>query len=317
LTNDNRQSPRAADLAYLRFAAPDLDVMAVFLRDFGMQISRSETEAGAPLLYGHGTDGRPYCCIVQQGESCFLGMGFCMSSREDLVALTTFNGASPITEMRAPGGGSFVRFIDPQGYEVDGIHGWDLAQPTPPVQRDPINSGEQRRRTNTPVRLTEGASRVKRLGHCVVYVKDFSASEAWYKQRFGFLTSDQIYAGVKENVIGAFMRCDQGDRPVDHHSLFLLGVPASAPGLQHVAFEVDDWDDLMLGHDYLASQGYQHNWGVGKHILGSQVFDYWVDPYGHSFEHFTDGDLFDASVPAQEQSVEALMAVQWGPSPPR
>lgn len=114
MTNDNRQSLRAADLAFLRFAAPDLDVMAVFLRDFGMQISRSETEAGAPLLYGHGTDGRPYCCIVQQGESCFLGMGFCMSSREELVALTTFNGASPITEMRAPGGGVQYRVWRPE-----------------------------------------------------------------------------------------------------------------------------------------------------------------------------------------------------------
>ena len=30
----------------------------------------------------------------------------------------------------------------------------------------------------------------------------------------------------------------------------------------------------MLGHDVLRKAGYEHSWGVGKHILGSQVFDY-------------------------------------------
>ena len=31
--------------------------------------------------------------------------------------------------------------------------------------------------------------------------------------------------------------------------------------------------------------------GVGRHVLGAQVFDYWRDPWGHVLEHFTDGDL--------------------------
>lgn len=313
---ESNPKPRAADLAYLRFTAPDLEAMAKFLRDFGMQVSASCSESGVPVLYGRGTDGSPYCYVVTEGESRFLGMGFYMSSREALLALAGFEDASPIAELTTPGGGSYVRFIDPQGYEVDGIFGWDIAQATPPAQRGPINSGEQRKRTDTPVRLDAGPSHVKRIGHCVVFVKDFQASEAWYKQRFGFLTSDQIYAGSEQNVIGAFMRCDQGEKPVDHHTLFLLGVAAKAPGLQHVAFEVNDWDDLMVGHDYLASKGYAHHWGVGKHIMGSQVFDYWVDPCGNSLEHFTDGDLFSASVPAQQQPVEALIQVQWGPSPP-
>ena len=31
----------------------------------------------------------------------------------------------------------------------------------------------------------------------------------------------------------------------------------------------------------LAARGYPHAWGVGRHILGSQIFDYWRDPFGH------------------------------------
>ena len=33
---------------------------------------------------------------------------------------------------------------------------------------------------------------MKRLGHCVLNVKNFSESEAWYKSRFGLITSDEI-----------------------------------------------------------------------------------------------------------------------------
>ncbi|MFK8018802.1 MAG: VOC family protein, partial [Pseudomonadales bacterium] len=293
---ERRFKPRAADLAYLRFAAPDLDAMSSFLIDFGLQVSASISDSGVPVLYGRGTDGSPYCYVVEQGEPRFIGMGFCMGSEEDLLALAEFDGSTSLAELNTPGGGRYVRFIDPQGYEVDGLFGWNLAEATPPAQRSPLNFGEQRERKDIPVRLTAGPSRVKRIGHCVVFVKDFRGSEIWYKQRFGFLTSDEIFAGSKDKVIGAFMRCDQGEKPVDHHTVFLLGVADKAPGLQHAAFEVNDWDDLMLGHDHLVSKGYEHHWGIGKHIMGSQVFDYWVDPFGNSVEHFTDGDLFSASV---------------------
>jgi hypothetical protein len=38
---------------------------------------------------------------------------------------------------------------------------------------------------------------------------------------------------------------------------------------------VHDFDIEVLGHDYLRHQGYKNCWGVGRHILGSQIFDYW------------------------------------------
>ena len=50
----------------------------------------------------------------------------------------------------------------------------------------------------------------------------------------------------------------------------------------------------MCGHDWLKEKGRRHEWGVGRHILGSQIFDYWRDPWGHTLEHWTDGDLLDA-----------------------
>src|SRR3990167_5245150 len=106
------------------------------------------------------------------------------------------------------------------------------------------------------------------------------------------------------------MRCDRGDMPTDHHTLFLLQSP-NAPRFNHAAFEVADIDDLMRGHTHLAKSRRTPAWGVGRHILGSQVFDYWKDPWGHELEHWTDGDLFTAADGSHTATFHDLLNVQW------
>ena len=164
------------------------------------------------------------------------------------------------------------------------------------------------------MRLKPGPSTVLRLGHAVLEVSDFRKSEAWYKSRFGFITSDEIEMAPGA-AIGAFMRCDRGDMPTDHHTLFLLQSPRG-PGFNHAAFEVAHMDDLMCGHEYLKSDGRKAAWGVGRHILGSQIFDYWKDPWGHELEHWTDGDLFTAKDGSNKATMQDLLGVQWGPLHP-
>jgi hypothetical protein len=88
------------------------------------------------------------------------------------------------------------------------------------------------------------------------------------------------------------------------------------PGFNHAAYEVADLDDLMRGHQRLKEAGRHAEWGVGRHILGSQVFDYWRDPWGHTLEHWTDGDLFTAADGSNIATVQDLLGVQWGPPPP-
>ncbi len=69
----------------------------------------------------------------------------------------------------------------------------------------------------------------------------------------------------------------------------------------------------MIGHDLLHKGGYEHKWGVGKHLLGSQVFDYWKDPHGFTLEHFTDGDLMNESFGSHKAPVDQLLGMHWGP----
>jgi catechol 2,3-dioxygenase-like lactoylglutathione lyase family enzyme len=297
---------KVTDIAFVRFRAPDLDRMEQFLHDFGMVTAHRDGN----VLYSRGCDADPWIHVVETGEPGFAGVGFDAGNAEDLEAAAALPGASAIEELDGPGGGRRVRFSDPDGFPVEVVHGREPAEPLPAPHALPYNTGHERRRFNELQRVQRGPARVKRVGHCVVRVSNFRTSEEWYKSRFGFVTSDEVYLGNPENVVTAFMRCDRGDMPVDHHTFLCVGL--GEPSFDHAAFEVEDIDAVMLGHEHLKGADYEHHAGIGRHVLGSQVFDYWRDPWGHVLEHFTDGDLLDASVKPGRFEPAVVLGTQWG-----
>jgi catechol 2,3-dioxygenase-like lactoylglutathione lyase family enzyme len=297
------------DIAYVRFAAPDLDVMRGFLEDFGLTLVQATSER----LAMRGAAEAPFLHMTELGEARFVALGLRAVSLADLATLAQACGTR-VETLDAPGGGHVVRLTDPDGHLVEVVAG---QEPSPPLELPAApawNSARGRERVRQTKRLARDASHVVRLGHCVLNVSDFRASERWYKERFGFITSDEIEA-APGFAIGAFLRCDRGDRPTDHHTLFLVQHPKGA-GFNHAAFEVADLDDLMTGHERLKAHGRTPDWGVGRHILGSQVFDYWRDPWSHVLEHWTDGDLFVADDGSRTATLQDLMSVQWGPPAP-
>ena len=296
------------DIAFVRFQAPDLDGMESFLTAFGLQRSARHDET----LYMRGTDDEGFLHVTHLAdEPGFLGLAFEAGTEAELAELAGRKGFSAVDDLDGPGGGRVVRTVDPNGFQVEVVAGRASVGRLPSSAVPPRNDAVSQPRTGAPVRLAPGPSHVKRLGHCVLDVLDFRASEAWYKEQFGLVTSDEI-ALDESTALGAFLRCDQGERYVDHHTLFLVGVDRAT--FNHAAFEVTDFDDLMRGHSHLTAAGCTHQWGIGRHILGSQIYDYWLDPHGHMLEHWTDGDLFNNETPPQVASLETLLGSQWGPT---
>ena len=238
-----------------------------------LQVGRREIQN---LLSAQEPDVHLVCGPINFQDSVFRQRGVeaahaAQSPRKGSRLGDCFFGPLRFEPLDGPGGGQRVRLTDPDGNSVEVVHGRSPAAAAAPARALPYNTGSERRRLNQLQRVERGPARVKRLGHCVLRVSDFRKSEAWYKSRFGFLSSDEVYLGEPENVITAFMRCDRGDIPVDHHTFLCIGV--GEPGFDHAAFEVEDIDAVMLGNEHLREAGYDHHAGIGRHVLGSQVFD--------------------------------------------
>lgn len=302
---------KVSELAYCRLRVPDLDKGEQFLVDFGL--IPTVREEGRRFF--RATDPHPYCYVIEEGPQRFLGFAFHSKSREDLDSLAEQQGA-PVEVIDAPGGGVRVRLTEPNGYDVDVVHGIEPAEPIA-VQRQVLNSGAQPLlRKGELFRLKRGEpTPVKRLAHVVLGSPQVRATVDWFHDTLGTISSDEVVAGPEKKLIGSFIRVDNGEDYVDHHAVFVIANPTS--GLQHISFEVPDVDAVFHDHHHLRKLGrYEHMWGIGRHLLGSQIFDYWADPFGYSHEHWADSDRLNASAPTTTWDAREGMVTQWGDEPP-
>jgi catechol 2,3-dioxygenase-like lactoylglutathione lyase family enzyme len=302
---------KVTDIAYGRLRAPDLDVMEQFLSDFGMVKAARTPNA----LYMRGTDPMHHIHVTEKGDPKFIGIAYHAESEDDLKQLARAPGASGIETVDEPGGGKRVRLTEPNGYQIEVIAGMQQVAPIE-VRRQQLNTGDAPlNRRGELMRLPKGPSHVKRPAHGVMMTPKFDETVKWFREALGFVCSDDVYAGEQGNLIGSFNRCDRGNTYVDHHVFFCLRHERT--GLNHLSFEVPDIDDVAMGHDYLKSVGkYEHMWGIGRHVLGSQVYDYWASPYGHVHEHWADSDRLNLANGSNLVPVEDALVSQWGEAPP-
>lgn len=299
------------DIAYARMRSPDLDKQEEFLNDFGLvKVART-----ANALYYRGTDPFHHIHITEKGEPKFLGMAWHAKSEDDLKTLAKLPGASGVEHMDEPGGGMRVRLKEPNGYTIEVVYGMEQVLPIQ-ANRQHINSGaEPLNRAGQLMRIRKGPASCKRIAHGVFGTPKNIETVQWFRDTLGLICSDDVYAGSKENIIGSFNRCDNGDEFVDHHAFFCM--KAERAGLNHFSFEVQDIDDVFMGHEYLVSKKkYEHMWGIGRHLLGSQVYDYWADPYGRVHEHWADSDRLNIHNGSNLMSVQEGLTSQWGEGPP-
>ena len=298
---------KVTDLAYVRLQSPDLDQAEEFLTDFGMtRAARTPT-----ALYMRGTDPQHHIHVTHLGEPKFVGLAFFVKTEADLKRFAKAPGASGVERIDEPGGGKCVRINDPHGYQMEVV--WGMKQLKPLKTRENVlNWGDKKiRRAGELMRLQRGPSQVKRIAHAVIMTQQATEKIKWYREMFGLVLSDEVYAGSKDNVIFSFNRCDRGETYVDHHTLLCIEGPKV--GLNHVSFEVQNFDDVMLGHEHLkGADKYKHVWGIGRHVLGSQVFDYWQDPWNRAHEHWTDTDMLNIRYKSKCVPAEEGLASQWG-----
>lgn len=149
-----------------------------------------------------------------------------------------------------------------------------------------VNLNDSIKRVNEPMAL-ERQARPIRIGHIVYTVPTtgWQDASAFYLERLGFRLTDRSMN------LGDFMRVPgEGD----HHTLGLFHF-GERVGFGHVAFEVHDFDEIMLGGRFMKNRGWEPANSPGRRIVGSNLYWNFKSPCGGATEYFADIDHMDDS----------------------
>lgn len=294
-------------LHHVRFQVTDLDATERFATDFGLSLAARDGNT----IYMRGAGSDAYSYVAETGpQNSFGGIAFVVESAAELVRAVDDYGATPIRELKSPGGGLMTTLTDPEGLQWHLIANIESVEPKSLRPSLQVNTGAAKeRRGATQHKPAVGPPQLLKLGHVGIFVKDFGKASRWFQDVPGLLPSDVLYAGSRENCIGGFYRLNRGDEWVDHHTLAVFGMGRS--DCHHISFEVQDSEAQFLAHRWLLQRGWEPIWGVGRHPLGSHVFDVWRDPAGYRFETYSDTDLCNASQPPGLHSIEGAQMDLW------
>jgi catechol 2,3-dioxygenase-like lactoylglutathione lyase family enzyme len=143
-----------------------------------------------------------------------------------------------------------------------------------------------------------------RLGHVTVESPDPLGTQAWY-ERLGFRVTEGLGDRFR------WLRCNR-----IHHTVGIALGPRAAT--HHVAVEVPDRVALVDTCDRLSQLGEHVQYGPGRHMVGNNIFIYFLDRHGIRFEVFCElervSDL--ERPPLIHERVERSRSVNlWGPQP--
>lgn len=166
-------------------------------------------------------------------------------ARAEAAGAALFAPPAPLDE---PGGGTAAMLRSPQGFVLR------------------LVAGDQRRAADAPER-----DRPDRLTHVNLNCTDVDDAARFFEQGLGFRLADR-------SKLMAFERCNS-----DHHAVVLAEAPVN--GLNHVAFNMPEWESVMLAAGRVVDAGFPIAWGPGRHGPGNNVFAYFIDPFGIVIEY--------------------------------
>ena len=316
--------------SHVYFQHPNLERFREFAKDFGFVEVENHGSHGTIYFRGYGVDQYLYVVQPMAGGTTptFKGPAFVAASRAEFDKATALPGAQHAKLDNAPGGGEQVTFARDDDTYFHVVYGMkprtsatDDSSAVPSATHEkygPFNLPLVKPRKGSFQRFHAGPALVHKIGHLGYVHRNFDSELAWYTDNFNFVPSDILYAKEAPEIdVLTFFHLDLGKEYSDHHCLFLSRAPheVTKSYLHHTSYEVADFDTQLLGHEWLAARGWRNVWGVGRHVLGSQIFDYWQDPSGFKIEHYADGDVVNEGTEPRRDTLGPLSV--WGPELPK
>jgi catechol 2,3-dioxygenase len=169
-----------------------------------------------------------------------------------------------------PGRGDTFHFTDPDGHGLD-IY-FDSEKYTPSDEQVPALKNQAQRRPNHGVG-------VRRLDHVNFLARDVAANRDFVVGTLGALPTEQIQMD-DGSIAGAWMTfCNKG-----YDVVYVTDRTGSSGRLHHVAFAVDQREDILRGADLFLEAGIHIETGPHKHAIQQTFFLYVWEPGGNRIE---------------------------------
>jgi catechol 2,3-dioxygenase-like lactoylglutathione lyase family enzyme len=282
-------------------AIPKLEQGEHFYRSFGLEVTEEGNQLG---LRAPGTGNHRWGTLVEaQSKSLQHVTFYCFE--EDLPRFKSHLQRQKIPLVDSPRGfdsdGLWFRGHDDVLMEIrvgPKLSPGEMSRIAPPAYEPGV--------ANAPYRRLANKVRIDRLSHILLFTSSMDKAIDFYTRILGFRLSDR-----SSDVVG-FLHAVHGS---DHH-MFAFA-KSEQTGFHHASWIVPSIDDIGLGGMVMADNGYKKCWGTGRHVLGSNYFNYIQDPWGSWCEYACGMDYIPADTDwkAKDHPLEDGFYL-WGPDLP-
>ncbi|MBF4767776.1 catechol 2,3-dioxygenase [Nocardioides agariphilus] len=261
-------------LSHVEVRCPDLELSTAYYTEvMGLIETAVEDEA----VYLKGWDEQQHHSLILRYAPTYgvERVGFKVQHAEDLDELTSAIEGYGIATKRfaagelGPGSGETVRFVAPSGHTIELVHGMEQIGNALPLHNPP------------PEPQGLSGMHPPRIDHVFLMCEDVDEITRFYTEVLGFRLTEQIVADDGHQLATFLERTHTA-----HDIAFIVGPDAA---FHHVAYWVDDWNDLRRSADIAAYHGVRIDAGPTRHGATRGWGLYFFDPAGNRNEVYTGG----------------------------
>ncbi len=286
--------PQIAQIGTINLGTKDIEKSLWFFRDL-LGMEEVQRDGNVAYLRCYQELGHHSLVLTQQTEAIVNAYSLRAKRPEDVELFYHELQAQEIETIELPSGheagrGSAVRFLLPGGGHPFEIY-YDIEKPLADESlRSRLPSNSSRRR----------GLGVRRIDHFNVQTSPSTINQAeqWVRDTLGFKRREFAYLPDTSTVMASWMSVT----PQVHDLAIVANAQEKSAQLHHVAFNLENFSDLLTAADILRDLDVSYGVGPGKHGIGQAMYLYVHDPGSdHRIELYAGGYLsFDPDWEALE-----------------
>lgn len=285
---------------HFALSMPNLPTSAEFLRTFGLRVQETPDQLHVRTDF----DDHVWAVIVhgQRKQLAYVSVACYAEDFRTLVGQIAAAGGA-VAQPHPAGERDGHWFRDPHGMLMHLKVG---AKTSPDHKSSMPDLNVAANERGAPLRSLSAKVAPTRMSHLALFTPNVTDSVDFHTRALGLRLSD------RSGDIVAFAHARHGS---DHHLLAFAN--GGGIGLHHSSWDVPTIDDVGRGNSQMRAAGHHNHWGPGRHVLGSNYFNYVEDPFHQWWEHSCHIDFIEKGIrwePTNSPPQDALYL--WGPDLP-